>query len=75
MDSLEIRKYHLIERVMRFNEAELNYLEAFLEEKALDPETERELIARALVSQKDIREGKVFTIEEAEAHIKKRLGL
>jgi hypothetical protein len=69
MDSLEIRKYHLIEQVMHFNEVELNNLEAYLEERKLDSELEAMLTARALQSEQDIKEGKIFTIEEAKARI------
>ena len=51
-------------------------MEAYLgNEIELDPSIEKEMKARALKSEQDIKEGKVYTIEEAEARLNKRLGL
>ena len=72
---IEARKYHIIERIMKLSEPELNKIEAFLEENKLDPQLEKELTARAIQSEKDIKKGNVYTVEEAESRLNKRLGL
>ncbi|MCC5920175.1 MAG: hypothetical protein JJU23_05800 [Cyclobacteriaceae bacterium] len=41
----------------------------------LDPRIEEEMISRVLDSENDIIDGKTFTIDEAEAELKKRIGL
>lgn len=59
-------------------ETDLRILEtvrAMFTQKDLDPSVEKEMISRALKSEQDIKEGKVYTIEEAEARLNKRLGL
>ena len=59
-------------------ETDLRILEtvrALFTQKDLDPSVEKEMISRALKSEQDIKEGKVYTIEEAEARLNKRLGL
>lgn len=71
----EARKYHIIERIMQFNEAELSAMESFLNEENKGPQIEKELMARASQSEKDIVEGKVCTLEEANARLNKRLGV
>ena len=73
--NIEARKYHLIEQIMRFDEVELRRMEAFMEEKDLDPQIEKALISRAQQSEKDIKEGKVYTLKEAESRINRRLGI
>ncbi len=73
--SIQARKYQLIERVMQFTEAELIKLETLLEEVNLDPQIEKDLTARALQSETEIKDGKVYTIKEANERINKRLGL
>jgi hypothetical protein len=58
-------------------ETDLRILEkvrALFTQKDLDPSVEKEMISRALKSEQDIKEGKVYTIEEAEARLNKRLG-
>ncbi|MEQ8712038.1 MAG: hypothetical protein RIC80_03425 [Cyclobacteriaceae bacterium] len=40
-----------------------------------DPSIEEEMVSRALKSEQDIKEGKVYTTEEANARLNKRLGL
>ncbi|MFT6865704.1 MAG: ribosome-binding factor A [Cyclobacteriaceae bacterium] len=69
--NIEARKYHLIERVMKFDEAEINRMEALLE--ADDPEMEKVLTIRALDSEKDIQKGNVYSVEEADTIITRRL--
>ncbi len=59
----------MIAHVMRFTEAELNKMESLLGELNLDPEIERELTKRASQSEKDIAEGKIYTIKDAEARL------
>ena len=59
-------------------ETDLRILEtvrAMFTQKDLDPSVEKEMISRALKSEQDIKEGKVYTIEEAEARLNKRLDL
>lgn len=72
--NIESRKYHIIERIMKLSEAELNEMETFLEDKDLDPKTEKELTSRAVQSEKDIQEGNIYTLEEAAKRLKKRFG-
>lgn len=71
---LEARKYHIIEQVMFLTELEINKVEAVLNTTSIDPLVEKELIARALESEEDIKAGKVFTIEEAEARLNQQFG-
>lgn len=59
-------------------ETDLHILEtvrALFTQKDLDLSVEKEMISRALKSEQDIKEGRVYTIEEAEARLNKRLGL
>lgn len=59
-------------------ETNLSLLEAakaLLTQGDFDPSVEKEMVSRALKSEQDIKEGKVYTIEEAEARLNKRLGL
>lgn len=72
--NIEARKYQVIQQVMKFDETELKQMEDFLDEE-FDHEVEREMVTRALQSEKDIEEGKVFTIKEAEERIQQRLGV
>ena len=53
----------------------LEAVKALFTQKELDPTIEKEMISRALKSEQDIKEGKLYTIEEAESRINKRLGL
>lgn len=70
---LASRKYHLIERVMLLNEKELDKMEALLDKEILDPEIEKAMTQRVLQSEKDIKEGKVYTIEEADSRLNQKL--
>jgi len=72
--NIEARKYQVIQQVMKFDETELKQMEDFLDEE-FDHEVEKEMVTRALQSEKDIEEGKVFTIKEAEERIQRRLGV
>ncbi len=71
---LEGRKYHIIEQVMLLTESEIDKVEVVLK-NASDSLIEQELTARALEAEEDIKEGKVFTIEEAEAKLNQRFGV
>lgn len=53
----------------------LDAVDAIFAQKDFDPLIQKEMISRALKSEKDIKEGKVYTIEEAETRLNKRLGL
>jgi hypothetical protein len=70
---LASRKYHLMERVMLLSEKELDKMEALLNKEIFDPEIEKAMTERALQSEKDIKEGKVYTIEEADSRLNQKL--
>ena len=53
----------------------LEMAKALLTQGDFDPAIEEEMITRALRSEKDIKEGKVYTVEEAEDRLNKRLEL
>lgn len=53
----------------------LEAVKALFTQEDFDPCVEKEMISRALKSEQDIKEGKVYTIDEAEARLNKRLGL
>jgi len=53
----------------------LEAIKALFTQEHVDPSVEKEMISRALRSEQDIKEGKTFTIEEAEARLDERLGL
>jgi hypothetical protein len=72
---LASRKYHLIERVMLLNNKELDKVEALLDKEILDPEIEKAMTQRVLQSEKDIKEGKVYTIEEANSRLNQKFNL
>jgi len=61
-------------RLMEALKALLLYREETLEKKNEDQLVE-ELISRALKSEEDIKEGRVYSFEEAEERVKKRLGV
>ena len=69
--NIEARKYHLIEKVMKSDEDTIDRMEAFLE--SYDPKIEKELISRALEAEEDIKKGNVYSIEEADAILTRRL--
>ena len=70
---LASRKYHLMERVMLLSEKELDKMETLLNKEILDPEVQKAMTQRALQSEKDIKEGKVYTIEEADSRLNQKL--
>lgn len=53
----------------------LETVKALLEQRDIDPSIEKEMITRVLKSEQDIKEGKVYTIDEAESELDRRLGL
>lgn len=79
MSSTQIRE-KLHQFIEQADDRLLNMVFAMMEadlgnEIELDPSIEKEMKSRALKSEQDIKEGKVYTIEEAEARLNKRLGL
>ena len=54
-----------------FDEDTIDRMEAFLE--SYDPKIEKELISRALEAEEDIKKGNVYSIEEADAILTRRL--
>jgi hypothetical protein len=70
---LASRKYHLMERVMLLSEKELDKMEALLNKEILDSEVQKAMTERALQSEKDIKEGRVYTIEEANSRLDQKL--
>jgi hypothetical protein len=53
----------------------LETVKALFKQKDFDPSIEKEMISRTLESEQDIKEGKFYTIDEAESELNKRLGL
>jgi len=72
---LASRKYHLIERVMLLNEKELDKIETLLNQEILDPEVEKVMTQRALQSEKDIKEGNVYSVDEANSRLNQKFNL
>ena len=58
---------------MLLNEKELDKVESLLNKELLDPEVEKKMTQRVLQAEKDIREGKVYTIEEADSRLNEKL--
>lgn len=69
--NFEAKKYHLIERLMKSGEDTIDRMEAFL--KSYDPEIERELTNQALEAEEDIKKGNVYSIDEANTILTRRL--
>ncbi len=58
-------------------ETDLGFLEdmkALFERESMEASIENEMISRVLKSERDIRKGRVFTFEEAEVRLNKKLG-
>jgi hypothetical protein len=53
----------------------LETVKALFTQKNFDPSIQEEMISRALKSEQDIKEGKVYTVEEADARLNEHLGL
>ena len=70
---LASRKYYLIERVMLLSEKEFDKMEKLLEKEVLDPEVQKEMTKRALQAEEDIKQGKVYSIEEVEKRLNEKL--
>lgn len=76
--NIETRKLNFIQEVLAVsNEKIIDKLESLLkkEQGNLDPILKEKLTARALKANQDIKEGKVYTREEAEAKLKERMGI
>jgi hypothetical protein len=75
---LQTRKLHFIEDILAIsNEKIIEKLESVLkkEQQELDPVLKEKLTSRALKANEDIRSGRVYSREEAEAKIKERMGI
>ena len=53
----------------------LETIKALFAQKDFDLSLEKEMISRVLESERDIKEGRVCTVDEADAKLSKRLGL
>jgi hypothetical protein len=53
----------------------LETVKALFKQRDFDPSIEKEMISIVLKSEQDIKEGKVYTIDEADSELNKRLGL
>lgn len=74
--NIETRKLHLFEAILSLNnEAIIDKLASVLEEEKLSPETQNIMESRALKAEEDIKEGRVYTLEQAETRLNARLGL
>lgn len=74
--SLEARKLQLFEEILSINsEVIIEKLEHVLEEEHLDPTVQELMESRALKAEEDIKAGRVYTLEEAEAKLNEQLGL
>lgn len=74
---LQTKKLHFIEEILSIsNEEIIDRLENGLkQEQELNPILKEKLTARALTSEEDIKAGRVYNREEAEAKIKERMGI
>lgn len=75
---LQTRKLHFIEEILSISNDEIiERLELVLkeEQQRLDPVLKEKLISRALKANEDIKAGRVYSREEAEARIKERMGI
>jgi len=73
---LETRKLHFIEEILAIsNEKVIEKLEEVLEKEQLelDPVLKEKLTSRAIKANEDIRVGRVYSREEAETKIDKRM--
>ena len=74
--SIETRKLHLFEEILSLdNEAIIDKLESVLEEEKLNPTTQKIMESRTLKAEEDIKAGRVYTLEQAEARLHARLAL
>ncbi len=75
---IQTRKLNFIQEILEVNsERIIDKLESTLknEQQKLDPILKEKLTSRALKSNENIREGKVFSRKEAEAKLKERIGI
>ena len=75
---LQTRKLHFIEELLTVTSDKLmDKLESVLknEQEDLDPVLKEKLTSRALKANEDIKAGRLYTREEAEARLKERMGL
>jgi hypothetical protein len=75
---IQTKKLNFIQEVLSVsNEKIIDKLESLLEEEKrnLDPILKEKLTSRALKANEDIKEGRVYSRKEAEAALKKRMGI
>jgi hypothetical protein len=74
---IKTKKLQLIQEFLAVDSEEIiDELEAVLiRSEVLDPLVQKEMVDRAMRSEEDIKEGRVYTPDEAEARINHRFGL
>ena len=74
---IQTKKLHLIQEFLAVDsEKVIDELEAVLNRnEVLNSLVQKEMNDRAMLSEEDIKDGKVYTLEEAEARINRRLGI
>lgn len=70
---IKIELKNLIEQ--ETNLSLLETVKALFTQKDFEPSIEEEMISRARKSEQDIKEGNVYTVEEADARLNKQLGI
>ncbi|MEQ9287639.1 MAG: hypothetical protein RIG77_12050 [Cyclobacteriaceae bacterium] len=75
--NIQTKKLHLIQEFLSVESEEIiDELEAVLSRRrAIDPVVQKEMMERARRSEEDIKEGRVYTADEAEARINQRFDL
>ena len=75
---IQTKKLNFIQEVLAVsNEKIIDKLESLLEKEKrnLDPILKEKLTSRALKANEDIKEGRVYSRKEAEAELKRRMGI
>ena len=75
---LQTRKLNFIEEILAIsNESIIQKLESVLrkEQNKLDPILKEKLTSRAMKANEDIKTGRVYSREEAEAKLKEQIGI
>ena len=74
---IQKKKLHLIQEFLAVDsEKVIDELEAVLNRnEVLNSLVQKEMNDRAMLSEEDIKDGKVYTLEEAEDRINRRLGI
>lgn len=75
---IQTKKLHFIQEVLSVNnEKIIDKLESLLrkEQENSNPVLKEKLVSRALKANQNIKEGKVYNKDEAEAKLKERMGI